>query len=259
MKRLVALFALACLIASPAFAGITALNGGGTGGTFATGSDNATSTTVTTAATTVAIPAGSLSIIFAGQRAGAGVTINSCTDSAGNTYSSGASTNSTSNATVRIFYSITTSNLPIGGTASCTYSSLASIKTISLMAFSGAAASPFDVSVNASASSTGSITIGPVPAAGNLACNASAGEVVVSVIAMLNGALPSALGSFTSLGYQSNQFAAYQIVNSNAAVTFTPTLNGASGNWASQLQGFKAAVCLAGGGNHGLLLSNVGN
>ena len=260
MKRLIALLTAFCLLGSPALAsGLTALNGGGTGGAFASTSVSTAVASITSGATTVDIPVGSLGVIFVGWRAGAGVSITSCSDTAGNTWSSGAVSNSQSNATTRIYYTVSTIDMPIGTTFTCNLSSASSsIKAVEVMAFSGPAASPFDANANASGSSTGAITVGPVPSAGTLACNGTSDEVVVSVVSMLNGAAPTNLGSFTSLGYISDMFAAYQIVNSNVAVSFTPTLTGSSGNWSAQIQGFKASTCPASAANHTLLLMGVG-
>jgi hypothetical protein len=256
MKLFLALFATFCLITSPALAGITALSGT-TNGLLATGTTAATS--VTSAATTVDIPSGSLIIISAAYRAASGTL--SCTDNLGthNTYNNAAA-QAVYGTTTQTFYAYTTQDTPSGTTFTCNSTGASVNFSIIASAWTGAAtSSQYDTGVTAGNSTASSP--GPVGPTSTLACNSSAGELMIVSVGFTSTLTLTTEGSgFTLVSGPLGSDAlrqVFQIVNSNAAVTYSPTFSGTSA-WMMQLQGFKAATCNASAAKHSLLLTGVG-
>ena len=260
MKRLLAYFVAAALLvaAGPAFAGTAIINGGGTGGQIATGSQAAGGNTVTSSASTVDVPIGSLVEIGAAEN----VTSSSytgCTDSAGNNYGANISSNANGLAgTTTRTWLITTIDAPIGTTWTCTSASTA-IKGIMVAAWSGAAASPFDLSATPT---TGSGTVASIGPTGTLACPGGGAncEVLVAVWNHDNITGQTGLTSgFTYLGSNgsngTNLSMAYEIVSATTAQSFQAT-NGNSGAWVMKMDAFKAAT--SGGTNKTCTIAAVG-
>ena len=252
MKRLIALITAICLISSPALAGITPLSGT-TNGLLASG-NSAGTTTISTGATTVDAPIGTMLVLSVSYRSTGAI---SCTDSLGthNTYNSplGQTTFSTS---VKMFYSVVTQDNPIGTTYSCSAATSAQFGVV-VSAWSGAAASPYDTGVTAG-SSTASLggTVGPTS---TLACNSSAGELATAIEASVSSTFSSQPGGWSDYGValSDSSHPAFQILNSNAAISYSPTYTGTTSAWQGQIMTFKAASCVS-SAPHGLLLTGVG-
>lgn len=128
-------------------------------------------------------------------------------------------------------------------------------------AYNGAATSTqYDVGGSGAAGSA--TALGPLSATGTLACNTTAGEVVVAFIGANNTiTLTTESTGFTTLVTDNTAEAinvAQVIVNSNASQTYSPNLVQApASGWAGLSTGFKAATC-TGSAKHGLLLTGVG-
>lgn len=204
------------------------------------GSANATSGVAATLAmtTTADSPVGSLVIVAVAYRSASA--ISSVTDSAGNTYS--GDTQTTNTVSVRLFWSVITTDLPSGGTITATYASSTSAKIITAIVIAGCAtSSPADAMVSATGTSTG-----PSVTSGTLTLT-NGSEIAIGVV-VANGTetwSPEGTG-FTGIGSvpQSTVMAlhwAYQTVSSNTALTYAPTMS-ASVAWAAQIQGFYAAA-----------------
>lgn len=240
IKPLLAGLLLVFAFAAPAQAAVALIAGTGTGGLLTGASGSATTTQ--TATTTADVPPGSL-IAVIGSIRGSSLTINSCSDSAGNIYVADTANVSTTLPNIRVFRSGATANdLPNGGTISCVFSSTATRKQIQVWAFSGQAASPLDAASTTASGTTGSAT--PVGPTGTLSCTAGAGcEVVIAAMSYAN--TPSVFtedAAFTTGGITGDQRSAFSIRSTSAAVTYAPTITASSGAWAATLTGYVSAV-----------------
>jgi len=257
MKRLVTLITAFCLVAgSVADAGVAIITGTGTGGSQGNTSTGVGSTITLTFSS--AIPAGSLVVANISFR-NSSTTAYTCVDTKLNTYQAGAGV--TVNAYgVQMVYSVTANALTTSDTITCTVPGTAN-RGLIVAAFSGVAATPFD-SASVTGSAAGVTTIGPVGPTGTLACNTTAGEVVVAGLGYGNAITGGAEdATFISLGtndVSQGTHMAYKIVNANTAVTYSPTYTETASNWVAQLQGFKAASCTGAAIKRGLLLTGVG-
>lgn len=247
MKRPVGIALGLCLVASPALAGVAIINGGGTNGLAASGTCNSgascpTTTTVVSSATTVDIPVGSLVVAGSAVRS-ANNGCASVTDSAGNTYTIGANKGSGGVQSASLIATITTIDLPIGSTFTCT--TVAGVTTnrgIMVAAFSGVASQ--DVS-GTSTSTSGTGTVQSIT--GNtLACPGGGAncEVVVNVWSNRTlGAQSSQTAGFTQFGCltlnNANVCMAYEIVSAVTAQNYTST-NANSDSWAMLQFAFQA-------------------
>lgn len=151
----------------------------------------------------------------------------------------------------------TSETVTVSSTVTGTYSSTTGGKTQILVAFSNPAASPFDAaSTTATGTGTGAISVGPT---GTLACpGGGAGcEVLVANLTYNIVGTPTEDAAFTSLGSTASGafiHAAYKIVSSVTAVTYAPSLTGASGTWGALLQGFEGTGAVAASADNRLLL-----
>lgn len=260
MKRLVALTAALCLVASPALAGIAKIVGSGTGGTIGKFVGAASMTFSPSAA----VPAGSVIVIAVASFTNSNTI--ACTDDAtggSNTYTSIASVQGVTNTQTTMLYgqiarALTTSNI-----VTCTQSSGNANNLLYALGFSGALASPFDAVItgfNASAVTS----VGPLPSLGPLACNTTAGEVVVAMFVSKNSlTLTTESTGFTTIvtdnGANEAMNLAIDIVNSNASLTYSPTLTQSPATgWSGAAAGFKAATCSGAARKSTLSLLGVG-
>lgn len=257
MKRILAALALLLIFSVPAYSAVALINGGGTGGLLASGTNNSTITTVVTAATTVDAPIGSLITIGLGVRTGAS-TYTGCVDTAGNTYSTPINKSSGGGESASFSYALTTIDLPIGSTFTCTSAATGS-KGIMVAAFSGAAASPLDAaSATPTAGNGTAVSVGPT---GTLACPASGNcEVLIGFFATFAAASVTEDAAFTTFGSltanASNTHMAYKIVAVNTAITYAPT-NATSGFWAAFLEAFVQSTAVS-AVYHGLSSAGAG-
>ncbi|MCU1526654.1 MAG: hypothetical protein JWP75_417 [Frondihabitans sp.] len=239
MRRALALGLIACLNAPSAEAAIAALNSNLAIATY--NSSGATvATTLTTGATTVDAPVGTLIVIVVGNRSTTNA-ITSCTDSAGNAYSASAATTVSSGLVeVRSFYSLTTIDLPIGATFSCTVGSGNIQKSVVVGAFSGLASSGvFDATV------TNIGTVSPVTFTTGTLNFASGGTQALVIAADAASATTSYTesASFTSMATLSNSFfthLGFQIVNATTGISYSAAFT-ASATWAAQGPDFKGS------------------
>lgn len=261
MKRLIALLTAFCLVAGPALAGITPLTGT-TNALLSTGTEaSSVNVTLTSAATTVDAPIGTFFVIAVTQRTAS--TITSCGDSVnGSVYSLAGSAVVNGAAVEWLYYYQTTVDVPIGTTFSCTFPSASNGKSMIIAGFTAMATSSQADGTPTTGTGTwtsGSpFTIGPT---GTLACNTSAGEIVIAGTALASNVTWTEDAAFSHVSSQTaNAFEqlAYKIVNANTAVSYSPTATATAAAYAGELQGFKAATCAAAAINHGLLLTGVG-
>ena len=264
MKRLAALFAAFCLIASPALATtISQIAGAGTGGSLGTGTTGAGNVQFSTSAMSANVPAGSLIVVTVSHRSGT-TTGWSCTDTATvpNTYSVVGPVASNTTTGTAIFYAIAgaSGNFVSGTTVvKCTLAA-AQNGAINVYAFSGVNATPLDQSGNNGAGSAAT-ALSPVPAAATaaLACNSTAGEVVVGNLIGQNALTNGGIGTGWTAGpVLQDSISAWQILNSNAGVQWINSVTQTSGAWEGQVAVFKTATCGSGVTVHGLLLIGVG-
>jgi hypothetical protein len=251
IKRFLALIIVCLALGSgPALAGLAIINGGGTGGLIAQGSNNSTITTVTSAPSTVDVPANSFVFIAETSRSTNGG-FTSCTDSAGNSYSSGANKSNPPTAqTLQWNYGITANDAPIGTTWTCT-AVVTTAKGIMVAAFSGAAATPHDAASATPTAGNGTVmSVGPT---GTLSCPGGGANCEVLLAAWSNhntGAQSAQTAGFTQFGCIANgtNFAnicmAYEIVSATTAQSYTST-NANSDVWAMALEAFKASTAAA--------------
>lgn len=226
--------ALALACAAPAAdAAITVLNGGAALGPAATAGSGSATLSITTS---VDAPVGTTIAIAASLRTSSG-SVSSCTDQVGNSYTGSSVANS---EVFGVFYGYVTTDLPAGDTISCTFSSSTVGKSMIAVGATGLASSPFDAGNNATGTwSSGALSIGPVPAAGNLATSS---ELIVYGLTSNNNFSYTEDSNFTSLGtITSNSFmhAGYRVVATNAAVTAAPAPSGTSGAYAGRIVAFK--------------------
>jgi hypothetical protein len=158
MKRIFSA-ALLCLVmlASPAVAATALITGTGTGnsqGMFVN-----TGSVDTTLTMTAAVPVGALNVALCAARQA--LTWTSVTDSAGNTWSPALASTNNGSQTVRIFYSVNTINLPIGGTVKCTGNTASGQHAIVVASVSGNSATPLDPASVAQTGTSGTFTDGP--------------------------------------------------------------------------------------------------
>jgi hypothetical protein len=144
----------------------------------------------------------------------------------------------------RIFYSITTIDLPLGGTISCLFNNSGTRKDITAVAFSGAAASPVDAASTIAQNTSTTVSAGPT---GTLACPSTSGNCEVIIVGLgwdsNNTAFTTEAAGFTNLGLQSfDQSTAIKLVTANTAITYTPTVTASSRSWNVALVGFEAAT-----------------
>lgn len=266
MRKLLACLATAALLvaASPAFAGIAIINGGGTGGLIGSGSCASggscpTTTTVTSSASTVDVPAGSFVYIGITTRAtNAGYT--GCTDSAGNSYSTGANKSNPPTAqTLQWNWGITTIDAPIGTTWKCTTGGSTLNRGIMVAAFSGVASSSFHDAASAAATA-GSGTVMSVGPTGTLSCPGGGANCEVLLTSWSNhntGAQSAQTAGFTQFGCitanSANICMAYEIVSATTAQSYTST-NANSDVWAMSLDGYVAAT--GGGTEHACVIGS---
>jgi len=195
--------------------------------------------------TTADAPVGTLIVVAVGYKNNGA--ISSVSDSAGNTYTGNTQTSS-SNGSIRLFWTIVATDLPQGGTITATYSATANNKLLIAANVSGIAASPADATVGATGTGTApSVTSGTLNAAA-----ATAGEIVFGVGEAAASETWSAEGGFTALATvnqstTSSLHLAYQTVNATTALTYAPTIN-TSAIWVAQIQGFIGAAASTGRG-----------
>ena len=252
---------LVLALAGPASAALcdisTGANCSGVSALVTGGSASGASTTVTSSTTAVDIPSGSLIIVGASVRS-SGVSISSCYDSAnggGVLYSHGQ-TSTTNSYAVQTFYYVTSIDVPVGSTITCTYGSTSASKSIEAVAFVGSSSTPFDsASTTATGTGTGTLTIGPT---GTLGC---AKAVVIGNLTYGNAGTITEGTGFTSLGTittNSLMHMGYQVVTATTAMTYTPSTTATSTAWAAQLQVFDASSCTGSTAKHTALLLGVG-
>jgi hypothetical protein len=190
---------------------------------------------MTLALTTLAdAPAGSLIVVLVGWVHNAA--ISSVADSAGNTYAGGNSL-TLGTSRFRPFWCFTAVDLPSGGTITATYTIVTGVKLIGAVAVSGCAA----VDQQATGSTNTSTT--PGQATGTLGWP---NEIIFGMCQVASGAGDT----YTEAsGFTANTPAlmtdalrwAYQIVASNASVTYAPGL-GTSRTWGANTLTFSGAV-----------------
>ena len=185
--------------------------------------------------TSVDSPAGNTIVVLVGDTAAN--TVNSLSDSAGNTYVAGLSYSDGTNFRLRPFWCLNALDLPSGGAITATFASTAQSKLMGAVSVSGLAAADTQ---GAGATGTGTA---PSIATGALGWPA---EIVFGMLNVKAGAGDA----FTEApGFTSNTPAlstaalrwAWQIVTSNAGVTYAPTL-GTSRLWGVNTLTFTGAV-----------------
>lgn len=259
MKRIIALtFGAWVALSGPVSAGIAQIVGSGTGGSIGTANAASGGTTVVVT-TNTSVPAGSLIVVALGVRVVNG-TYSGCADSAGNTYATPLNKTAPLAQATSTTYSYTTSTLNSGGTITCT-SPNTSNKGMVVAAFSGTDPSPLDAaSATPTNGNNSTIAVGPTS---TLACPSTTGNCELLFAAWSDGNIGTITedAAFTNLGTQTgnsgNTHAAFQLVTSNSAISYSAA-NSSSGNWAAYLQAFKAAT---GGGTTlqgGMLLRGAG-
>jgi len=243
MRRLLASIALISgVMSSHAFAIGAIITGTGTNGALGTATIS-TGVNTLTLTTTVDVPPGSLIAVGAAIHASGGALPTSCTDNAStpNTYAASLTALSNSTAAGGPFYSLTTTDLPNGGTITCTFGSSSALrKDMIAVAFSGAVASPLDA---ASVSGTGSGTAMSPGVSGTLACPSGAAgcEILVGMTSEVQAGTLTENGSFIGLGTQGFMHMSYEIVAASTPVTYTVT-NGTTGAFVAFLSAFKSSV-----------------
>lgn len=204
---------------------------------LALGSANAASGSLTLALTTTAdSPAGATIVVFIAS--GNTATINSVTDSAGNTYTAGNSLSSGSTKQ-NIYWCIGALHLPAGGTITGAWAASTGSKMLGAMSVSGILSvdqQPTGTSGTGTSPSITSATLG------------QAGEIVFAQVTIASGAgdgFTPAPG-FTVGGSASNGAAmrwSYKASLDLGAVTYAPTL-GTSRNWGAKLIAFKGEITI---------------
>lgn len=129
----------------------------------------------------------------------------------------------------------------VSSTITVTYNSSTGGKAQVVVAFSGAASTPADATSTTTGTSAGAgaVSIGPTPTSGNLA---TAADVLIADWSYSTNQTITEASGFTSLGTittGSDMHAAYEIVSSNSAVTYAPSVAGAAGTYTAMLQAFK--------------------
>jgi hypothetical protein len=229
MRALLALLTIGLALAfGPcADAAVAIINGGGTGGALgtATSAVSANTLAITTGADA---PPGTLIVVSVGERGNA-LVANSCTDNAStpNAYTAAAASLAISTlGSVRVFYAIVTTDLPNGGTITCTFNTTStSQKYIIAAAFSGMSASPFDATVTA----TGAAASNPTVTTGTLNFASGGSQALIFSGMWMNVGSGSVTEdtNFTSLGTTGptgSMHAAFRIVSATTAVTYAPTI-----------------------------------
>jgi len=236
MKRVLSAALVWCALSLPASA-ISIIAGTDTGGALGHAFASASLTVQMT--TTVDSPVGSL--IVAMPAAGQSLTWSGCSDSAGNTYTAAFANTLSGAHAVRMFYTVSTIDLPNGGTITCTSNSSGGTKTLVAASFSGIAASPLDASGTTGTGTATTYTVGPT-ATLNYPGGVN-GEVLLGYV-QVSTSPPTADATFTNLGTYANGGGTqtpgtwgYLIVSSNAAVTYAPT--GTSNTYVGNLGAFK--------------------
>lgn len=246
MRRLLATCLALLLAVTPAWAAITQISGTGPSGTLA--GINYTTALNNSQSITAAVGAGNLIVILV-QSYDTSPTF-SCSDAASNTYQKAPNGAFRANAATEIWYSLTTNNLSNGAAIQCSASVHTGGFTTEILGFSGAAASPYDVSPTGTSGSGTSATVGASP---TLTCPGSGTgcEVCVSgVIWNSNGTITSdatwtAIGNNATVGSWANGF---KIVNANTALSFTGSTT-ATAAFAGAMACFQAAA--SGGTSYG--------
>ncbi len=255
-KSLLAISVLSVL-AGPAYAGIAQIVGSGTGGNIGSNTNNTTSPIVIT--TNVSVPAGSLIVVGLGLRANN--SFSSCSDSAGNTYSTPVMKQASQ--TTAYCYSYTTNTLSSGGTISAA-SSVTNSRGAIALAFSGSDPTPLDAaSATPTTATSTAVSVGPT---GTLACPSPSGggncEVLVGIFSDSNIGTVTEDAAFTNAGTvttsSANTHMAFRLVTTNSAVTYAPTASG-GGTYAAMLQAFKSATGGGGATVQNRSLLGVGN
>lgn len=201
----------------------------------ALGTANAAAGAATLALTTTAdAPRGGLIVVVCAITTA--VNINSCADSAGNTYV-GNTTFSNGTGKSHIFWSFNAIDLPLGGTITVTYNNTTGIKNMAAVAVGGIAAANL-LGAGALGASTA-----PTIATGTLGWP---NEIVFGLTQVSAGSADTytEAAGFTSLASSLNSDGlhwGYQITTANASVTYAPTL-GTSRTWGVDTVTFSGAV-----------------
>ena len=203
-------------------------------------------TSISTGATTVDIPTGSLVAAAASIRSTTSAT--GCTDPAGNTYKAGQVTASSgSGQALRVFYSLTTADLPVGSKVTCSSATTANM-AITAVAFSGVpTGAGYDGAGSASAiggTATGTLTIGPT------GTTSGAPAVWIGALTTAGGtSTEDSANGFTNCGVttaSSFMRMAYKITSVQASTSYAPSQS-SSGAYAEQLQAFDLSPNKGGG------------
>ena len=210
---------------------------------LALGAANAAGGVATTLVLTTAAnaPAGGLIVVACSGSQTA--SINSCTDSAGNTYSSVATlANGTGKS--RMFWSFNAIALSVGGTITVTYGATTPTKNMAAVSITGCAA------INLQGAGVLGTSTAPAITTGVLGWPNEIVVVLTQVSAGSADTFTEAAG-FTSLSSSLNSDGlhwAWQITMANASITYAPTL-GTSRTWGVNTLTFSGAVaspfCLA--------------
>lgn len=206
---------------------------------LALGNTNAAGGVATTLVltTTAAAPAGGLIVVVCSGSQGSN--INSCADSAGNTYTANGLGATFSNGVGKshLFWSFNTITLPSGGTITVTYGAVTPVKNMAAVSITGCAAVDLK-GVGALGTSTAATIATAAPGWPN--------EIVFGLTQVSAGSADgfTEAAGFTSLASSLNSDGlhwAFQITTANAAVTYAPTL-GTSRTWGVNTLTFSGAV-----------------
>jgi hypothetical protein len=252
MRSIKSLALSACLAwafsCAPALAGITQIAGTGTGGAIAnTGFAGSATINLTT---THDIPLHSLAI---GIVQGDGVIAQnfSVTDTYGNTWTCSQSAAARANASTNICWTYTAFDIPNAGTVTGhTTSGSTNNMSMTLIAFSGSASSPYDSASPVGITGSGvpgTLTIGPTGTL-NGPCGSANCEVLVGAIILNASGTVTMDSNYTAVapvGASSPYMVGFRIVSAATASSYAPSTTAATTQYAGQLQAFKAAI----GGN----------
>ena len=226
---------LAALIALPALAAPGIPNPIGSNSAIA----NAGTTVVVT--TTADSPPGTLIVVAVDYRAITSIT--GCTDNAStpNTYTSGGGTTTGTTSQEAILYSVATTDLPAGGTITCTFAATAGAKMVASFGVTGISTTPYDAPAASSAFATSTT---PSTTTGTFAVSS---ELAFAALGITNSQTVTEDANWTTLTEvvsSGKLHVAYRLITSTAPVTYAPTL-GALSAWTVQAQGFMAAGSIA--------------
>lgn len=245
MRKSIALSVLGWLLAfAPAEAAI------GTPVLIQSAQESTASGSPTAGHTGVDAPPGSL-VIISVQPDNANVAVTGCSDSAGNSYAIVEPTPVVAIFTQAMAWSITTIDLPIGSSFTCTTSSAQTWETTGAWATSGATGGiDTTTTLNQLVPGTSASIV-----TGTLATNS---EIVFGLLGFSTSATTYTESSgFTNLaGAGAGSFGGvgYQIVAATTSITFAPSF-GSVQTYSTELVSFKATAALT---NHNLSLIGVG-